>query len=259
MRLEGKVAIVTGAATGIGRAIAERYVAEGAKVLISDIEGDAVEKTAQEISGSGGECSSCICDVTRAEDVDSMVATAVKRHGGLDIAVCNAGIGLAAPFLELSPEQFDRVMAINVRGVFLTAQAAARRFVEAGTEGIIVALGSIAGVRSIPDQVAYCTSKAAVNHMAATMAVALAPHGIRVNAIGPGSVNTELMRNMVMTSEEGRRTVLSRTPMGRPAEPEEIASVAVFLASEDSSYVTGSTLFVDGGRGPLMYTVPVLD
>ena len=257
MRLKDKVAVITGAGQGIGRAIAARFVREGAKVLLSDIDGGKAESAARAISNDAAACSAVRTDVTSGGEVRDMIALAVERYGGLDIAVANAGIGRAADFLELTEEDFDTVMRVNVSGVLLTAQAAARRMVSQGTGGSIVAVGSIAGRRVIPGQLPYCVSKAAVNHMAAAMGVELADRGVRVNAIGPGSTDTELMRNMVFSSPEKRRVVLSRTPIGRPADPDEIASVAVFLAGDDSSYVTGQTIFAEGGRLPLMYTVPV--
>ena len=257
MRLAGKVAVITGAGQGIGLAIADRFVREGARVLVSDIDGERAEAAASSIREDPSVCAASACDVTSGDAIRQMMTQAVERFGRVDIAVANAGIGIAADFLDLEEGDFDRVMRVNVNGVMLTAQAAARQMVRQGTGGAIVTIGSIAGKRVIPTQLPYCTSKAAVNHMTAVMALALADHGIRVNAIGPGSTNTALMRDMVFSSPDSRRMVMSRTPLGRPAEPDEIASVAVFLASDDSSYVTGQTIFADGGRLPLMYTVPV--
>ena len=259
MRLENKVAVITGAAQGIGRAIAERYVDEGARVLISDLDVGHCESTAREIANDQSRCSAAACDVTQARQVADLIALAVERYGRVDIVVANAGIGVAAEVVDITEQQFDAVMNVNVKGVFLTAQAAARQMIDQDGGGTIINIGSIAGKRVLPDQLAYCTSKAAVNHMTAVMGVALAAKGVRVNAIGPGSINTELMRNMVMASPEQRQVVLSRTPMGRPGEPEEVASVAVFLASDDASYITGQVIFPDGGRLPLMYTVPVAE
>ena len=257
MRLKDKVALFAGAGSNMSRATALLFAQEGAKVVLSDIDGARAESAARAISNDAAVASATACDVTRSGDLKDMVALAVERYGRLDIAVANAGIGIEADFLELEEADFDKVMRVNVNGVLLTVQAAARQMAAQGGGGSIVTIGSIAGKRVIPTQIPYCTSKAAVNHMTAGMALALIDKGIRVNAVGPGSTNTELMREMVFSSPEARRTVMSRTPIGRPAEPDEIASVALFLASEESSYVTGQVIFAEGGRLPLMYTVPV--
>jgi len=253
--MAGKVAVVTGAARGIGRAIAERFVAEGARVVLADIDADAGAATARSL----GEAARFVaCDVGDRAEVEAVMAAAVAGFGGLDVCVANAGIGHAAPFLEFAEEDFDRVIRVNLKGVFLTGQAAARRMVAAGTPGAIVTLSSCQAVMVIPELAAYVASKGGINQLTKAMALSLAPHGIRVNAIGPGSIRTEMLE-AVMVDETMRRRILSRTPLGRVGEADEIARIAVFLATEDSSYVTGQTIYADGGRLALNYTVPVED
>ena len=252
MRFEGKVALVTGGAKGIGEAIVRRFASEGAKVLAVDVDEAAGKALADgdRIAFFGG-------DVTAKGFAASAVAAAVDRFGGLDVLVNNAGVTHAAGFLDLREEDFDRVLSINLRAYFTMGQAAARRMVEQGRGGAIVNMSSVNAVLAIADQVPYVISKGGVNQLTRVMAISLAPHSIRVNAIGPGTIATELARKAVLGSEESRRKILSRTPMGRLGEPDEVAKVAAFLASDDSSYMTGQILYPDGGRMPLNYTVPV--
>ncbi|MEX0590328.1 MAG: 3-oxoacyl-ACP reductase family protein [Xanthobacteraceae bacterium] len=259
-RLDGKVAIVTGAARGIGLAIAKRFIEEGAKVVLADIlERDGV----LEAKHLGASAHFVKCDVGDATQARSLVdATCRAFTGDVDVLVNNAGIIHGAEFLDLKESDFDRVLRTNVKGSFLVGQAAARKMVEqvqAGKKpGAIVNMSSINDTVAIANQLPYCVSKGGISQLTHVMALALAPHGIRVNAIGPGSVMTEMLRG-VNTDEEARRRLLSRTPLGRFAEPEEVASVAAFLASDDAAYVTGETIYVDGGRLVLNYTVPVPD
>ena len=199
------------------------------------------------------------CDVSRRDHVNRAVARAVSEFGRLDILVANAGIVHAAEFLDLEEADFDRVLGVNLKGVFLAGQAAARQMVKQGGGGAIVNMSSVNAVLAIPNQVPYVVSKGAVNQLTKVMAVALAPHRIRVNGIGPGTILTELARAAVLGNREAEQKVLSRTPLGRMGEPEEIASVAVFLASDDASYLTGQTIYPDGGRLALNYTVPVVE
>lgn len=168
----------------------------------------------------------------------------------------NAGIVAPGTILDLSPEDFDRVLSVNLRAAFVLTQLAARDMVARRVKGAIVNMGSVNSVLAIPNQVAYVTSKGGLQQLTRVAALGLAAHGIRVNAIGPGSIMTDILRK-VMTDEAARRTILSRTPLGRIGEPEEIASVALFLASDMASYITGQTIFPDGGRLALNYTVPV--
>jgi len=196
-------------------------------------------------------------DVSRKADADALIARALELHGRIDVLVNNAGITHACDFLDLAEEDFDRVLRVNLKSMFLCGQAAARAMVKAKIHGAIVNMSSANAVVAIPNQVPYVVSKGGVNQLTKVMAVALAPHGIRVNAIGPGTILTEMARNAVLTDDAARRRILSRTPLGRCGEPEEIAAVAAFLASDDASYLTGQTIYPDGGRLALNYTMPV--
>lgn len=191
--------------------------------------------------------------------MDAAVAATVTEFGRLDILVANAGIVHAAEFLELEEKDFDRVIAVNLKGVFLAGQAAARQMVKQGGGGAIVNMSSVNAVLAIPNQVPYVVSKGGINQLTKVMSLALAKDGIRVNGIGPGTILTELAKTAVLGNRQAERKILSRTPMGRMGEPEEIAHVAVFLASAEASYLTGQTLYPDGGRMALNYTVPVAE
>jgi len=259
MRLEGKVALVTGAAQGIGLACARALAAEGARVVLADVNGDAAKKGAEALRAEGRQAAHAACDVSRKADVDRAVAVAVEAFGRLDVLVANAGIVHAAEFLDLAEADFDRVIAVNLKGVFLAGQAAARQMVKQGEGGAIVNMSSVNAVLAIPNQVPYVVSKGGINQLTKLMSISLAPHGIRVNGIGPGTILTELAKTAVLGNREAERRILSRTPMGRMGDPAEIGSVAVFLASDEASYMTGQTLYPDGGRLALNYTVPVPD
>jgi len=255
MRFAGQVAVVTGGGNGIGRACAEAFGAEGAAVAIADIDAEAGSAVAQAIEAAGGRATFVKTDVGDAAQAQRLIDRTLAAFGRLDVLINNAGIIRTAEFLEISEADFDAVLRVNLKGVFLVGQAAARAMVAQG-KGAIVNMSSTNAVVAIPNQVPYVTSKGGVNQLTKVMALALADKGIRVNAIGPGSILTDLLQ-VVMRDEAARRKILSRTPMGRCGEPAEVAKVALFLASDDASYLTGQTIYPDGGRLALNYTVPV--
>lgn len=261
MTLTGKTAIVTGAARGIGRAVAQAYLEAGARVMIADVEEKLAAKTAKELA-CFGDVRSVGCDVGERLDVHNLVAETVDAFGDIDVLVNNAGIIHAADFLALEEADFDRVLRVNLKGSFLVAQAVARQMVDqikAGrAPGSVINMSSVNAELAIPNQVPYCISKGGIAQLTNVMALALAPHRIRVNAIGPGSIMTEMMAT-IATDKAAKHRILSRTPLGRFGEASEIASIAVFLASEAASYITGQTLYADGGRLGLNYTVAVAD
>ncbi|MFZ2101147.1 MAG: SDR family oxidoreductase [Oricola sp.] len=259
MALDGNNAIVTGGAQGIGFAIAKRLLQEGARVALADIDerrGAAAEKDLSAF----GDVRFIATDVGDRLSVHNLMATTLDVFGDIDILANNAGIVHGADFLDVSEEDFDRVMRVNIKGAFLCGQAAARRMVEkvkaGGAPGAIVNMSSINGSVAIPNQVPYCVSKGGVNQLTKVMAMSLAPYGIRVNAVGPGSIMTEMLAS-VNDDPEAKNRILSRTPLLRIGEPSEIASVVAFLASADASYITGQTVYADGGRLALNYTVAV--
>ncbi len=252
MKLTGKTAIVTGAGQGIGLACAERLVREGARVMLVDVRPEGA--AAAEALGDAARFFKT--DVSVKAEVDAMVAATLAAFGRIDILVNNAGVTHAADFLDLAEEDFDRVLRINLKSMFLCSQAVAREMVKRQA-GCIVNMSSVNAELTIPNQIPYVVSKGGVNQLTRVTAISLARHGIRVNAIGPGTILTELAKQAVLGSAEARHTILSRTPLGRCGEPEEIAAIAAFLASDDASYMTGQTLYADGGRMALNYTVPV--
>jgi len=257
MRLAGKSAIITGAARGIGLAIAKRYVAEGAVVSLIDVNEEVGSSEAASLSAAGGQARFTPCDVGDKAQVDAMVADHVEAFGGVDILVNNAAIIHGADFLDLAEEDFDRVLRVNLKGALLCSQAAGRVMVARGS-GAIVNMSSVNAVMAIPDHAPYVVAKGGLAQLTKVAALALADKGIRVNAIGPGTILTELAKTIVK-DEAARREILARTPMGRLGDVDEVAAIAVFLASEDASYVTGETIYCDGGRLALNYTVPVED
>ncbi|MHA7652472.1 SDR family oxidoreductase [Mycobacterium sp. ML4] len=243
--LRGKKALVTGASSGIGKQVALAYAEAGAEIALVARHLDALETLAEQIARSGGKALPISCDVTQPDQVTAMVDRMTAELGGIDIAVCNAGIVSVTPMLDMSLEEFRRIQNTNVTGVFLTAQAAARAMVAQGRDGSIITTASMSGhIINIPQQVGhYCTSKAAVIHLTKAMAVEFAPHNIRVNSISPGYIMTELVEPLA----EYHRLWEPKIPMGRIGRPEELNGLYLYLASAASSYMTGSDLVIDGG------------
>jgi glucose 1-dehydrogenase len=256
MKLSGKVAAITGASRGIGRACAERFLDDGVKVVISDIDSEALAKTAGEL-GRPDQLRAVACDVARRADVDRLVATARDAFGRLDIMVNNAGVARNQDLLEITEQDFDDVIAINLKGAFFGVQAAARQMIAQGGGGVIINMSSVNALLAIPSLATYAISKGGMKQLTSVAAVALAAHNIRVVAVGPGTILTDMVASAIFSSDEARRGVMSRTPIGRGGEPSEVAAVVAFLASDDASYITGQTIYPDGGRLVLNYTVPV--
>jgi 3-oxoacyl-[acyl-carrier protein] reductase len=244
-RLAGKVALVTGAQQGIGRALAIAVAREGADVAVNFLDdAAAAERVAQEVRALGRRAVVVQADVARRPDVEAMVTTVVKELGPPDVLMNNAGVFPRSPFLELDEREWDHVLGVNLKGSFLCAQAAARAMVAAGRGGAIVNLASSA-VRGDPRGVHYSASKAGVVGMTRAMALALAPHRVRVNAIAPGTTDTAQPRYGNTEAELAERA--RQIPLGRMAQPEEIARVAVFLASDDAVFITGEVIHANGG------------
>lgn len=260
---ENKVVIVTGAAQGIGWACAAHFLGRGAKVICADI---LTDKTNEQISALPSEqkqnALSIAVDVSKEDDVQKMIDTAFDKFGRLDVMVSNAGIIHKAPFLELELKDFQKVLDVNLTGVFLCGQKAAKAMLAQREKGVtdgldaIINMSSVNAVLAIPEITPYIVSKGGINQLTKVMALSLSAENIRVNAVGPGSIATDMLK-VAMADEAARKTVLSRTPLGRAGEPSEIASVVGFLASKEASYITGQTIYADGGRMGLNYVVPV--
>ncbi|GAD22051.1 SDR family NAD(P)-dependent oxidoreductase [Acidovorax sp. MR-S7] len=249
--LRGRVCIVTGGAQGIGEACVRRFAREGALPIVADVDEARGRALAQETGAAFVRC-----DVGDKAQVDALVRETLALHGRIDVLVNNAGIFRAADFLEVTEEDFDAVLRVNLKGAFLMGQAAARAMADAGG-GSIVNMSSVNGVLAIPNIASYNVSKGGINQLTRVMALALADRNIRVNAVAPGTIATELAAKAVLTSEDAQRKILGRTPMKRLGEPAEVADVVAWLASDAASYVTGEIVTVDGGRMTLNYTVPV--
>lgn len=249
--LNGRVCLVTGAAQGIGAACARRFAQEQAHVIVCDINDDEGNRLAQELGATYVHC-----DVGDKAQVDAAVEKARAQFGRIDVLVNNAGIFKVADFLDIEETDFDAVLRVNIKGAFLMGQAVARVMAQQGA-GSIINMSSVNSVLAIPNLASYNVSKGGINQLTRVMALSLADKGVRVNAVAPGTIATELAAKAVLTSEEAKARVMSRTPMKRLGTPEEVADVVAWLASDASSYVTADIVTIDGGRMALNYTVPV--
>ena len=257
--LEGRVVVVTGGAQGIGEACARRLVADGAAVALWDVDDGHGQSLAAALAAEGARVSYQHCNVAVKAEVDAALAATLAALGRVDGLVNNAGIFRAAPFLDIAEADWDAVIAVNLKGHFLVGQAVARQLVaqreKDGSGGAIVNMSSVNARLTIASIASYNASKGGIDQLTRVMALALAEHGIRVNGVAPGTIATELAAKAVLTSDEAKARIMSRTPMKRLGEPAEIAAVVAFLLSDAASYMTGETVLVDGGRMTLNYTV----
>jgi len=246
--LEGKSAIVTGAAQGIGFAVAREFARHGCNVLGCDVHGEAMSAAAREISRETGRTVvGAYADVAKKPDVESVVSRAVALFGRIDILMNNAGILIHAPVLDMEEEDWERIFAVNVKGYFLFAQAVGRQMVKQGS-GRIINMSSCSAKKATPNEAAYCATKAAILGLNRVLALELGPHGINVNAVCPGATDTEMVRSTFLTSPEIEREWIDKTALKRLGTPEDQARVAVFLASELSAHITGEALVVSAGE-----------
>jgi NAD(P)-dependent dehydrogenase (short-subunit alcohol dehydrogenase family) len=254
--LQDRVYIITGGSQGIGEACARRLVGDGARVALWDLADESGRKLAAEL---GGAATYVHCNVARKTDVDAALAATLAAFGRLDGLVNNAGIFKAAPFVDITEADWDAVIAVNLKGSFLVGQAVSRELLKntGPNRGAIVNMSSVNATLTIPSIASYNASKGAINQLTRVMALSFADQGVRVNAVAPGTIATELARSAVLTSDEAKARIMSRTPMKRLGEPGEIADVVAFLLSDAASYVTGEIVVADGGRMTLNYTVPV--
>ena len=244
------LALITGGAQGIGYACAQALAEDGARVIVADINANGVAEAADKL---GGGAVGLVCDMGDATAIAAMFDAIEADHGAVEILVNNAGIALPGDFLTYSAEDFRKVIDVNLTGTFLATQRAAQTMVAKGIEGAVVNMSSVNAQVAIPAIPAYCASKGGVMQLTKAAALALAPHNIRVNAVGPGSIDTAMMAS-VNASPGAMDVILSRTPLRRVGTPREIGDVVAFLASKKASYITGETIYVDGGRLGLNYT-----
>ncbi len=257
MKLKNKVAVITGGTKGIGLGIAIEFAKEGALVVIGGRNPQTGEEGLQELLALGGEAMYVPCDVGDLTSLQYIIDRTVERFGKIDIYVSNAGINDSQKtrYLDITPEQYDRIMDVNLRGMFFGDQYAAREMVKQGCGGAIINMSSVNAYLALNSQMVYTTSKGGVQQLTKVQAVDLAPYGIKVNAMAPGPIETDLMRR-VGSDKQLMNTILSRTPLGRIGTPKECGRLAVFLACEDSDFIMGQSIYNDGGRGFQAFPVP---
>lgn len=247
MQLQGKVAIVTGAATGIGKAIAIRFAREGAAVVIDYVGNPGIPADAEkEITSAGGKCLAVAADVSKPDQVKNLIDETVKTFGKLDIVVNNAGIEKKIAFVDYPLEEFQKILDVNLIGPFLVSQAAARQMIQQGKGGRLINISSVHEDLPMPTNAPYCISKGGLRMLTRTIAVELAKANITVNNIGPGAVFTPIDAD-VEAKPEMEKALMGEIPLNRWGKPEEIAGLAVYLASDEAGYITGATYFIDGG------------
>ena len=249
MKLDQRIAVITGAGSGIGQAMALLFAREGARILAADVNGAAAEETAARVAAEGGTCESMAVDVTQPEQVRSMIDRANEVYGRIDILCNNAGIGSTTDVIDCEPDDWDRVMTVNVKSVYLGCKYAIPRMIEQGG-GVIVNTASVAGMVGIVKRASYSASKGAVIALTRQVAIDFVEQGIRVNCLCPGTVDSPWVGRLLGQAEDpaaARQALVARQPMGRLGTPEEVAAAALYLASDDAAFITGTGLVIDGG------------
>lgn len=249
MKLEERVAVITGAGSGIGQAMSLLFAREGARILAADINGEAAAATAEAVTSAGGTCQPFTVNVTEPEQVRAMIEQAVSAYGGVDILCNNAGIGSTTDVVECEPDEWDRVMTVNAKSVYLGCKYAIPHMLEKGS-GVIVNTASVAGMVGIAKRASYCASKGAVIALTRQVAIEYVKQGIRVNCLCPGTVDSPWVERLLQNAEDkaaARQALEARQPIGRLGTPEEVAAAALYLASDDAAFITGTGLVIDGG------------